>query len=102
METMIDITPRDPIPAPSVGPLHAGCVKEGLIVCDSQKIKGKRGVSLDELVGIFTRIGREVEEIGVANTYALADRVAAVIEDARPLLTKVWSVCFLLLLFVLS
>lgn len=94
METLIDITPRDPIPAPTVGPLHAGCVKEGLIVCDRQKIKGHQGVSLDELVGIFTRIGREVEEIGVANTYSLAERIAIVIEQARPLLSKVWSVCF--------
>lgn len=89
METMIDITPRDPIPTPSVGPLDPECDKEGLIVCDRQKIKGLQGVSLDALVGIFTRIGREVEEIGVANTYSLATRVAAVIEEARPLLSKV-------------
>ena len=89
METMIDITPRDPIPTPSVGPLDAECVKEGLIVCDRQKIKGHQGVSLDALVGIFTRIGREVEEIGVAKRYSLAERAASVIEEAKPLLTKV-------------
>lgn len=89
METMIDVTPRDPIPSPSVGPLHPECDKEGLIVCDKQKIKGYQGVSLDELVGIFTRIGHEVEDIGVANSYSLAKRVADVIEDARPLLSKV-------------
>ena len=89
METMIDITPRDPIPTPSVGPLDAECVKEGLIVCDRQKLKGHQGVSLDALVGIFTRIGREVEEIGVAKSYSLAERAAAVIEEAKPLLTKV-------------
>lgn len=65
-------------------------------MCDRQKIRGNQGVSLDALVGIFTRIGREVEGIGVSNTFALAERVAAVIEDARPLLTKVWSACFLL------
>ncbi|XP_021762300.1 protein TRIGALACTOSYLDIACYLGLYCEROL 2, chloroplastic-like isoform X2 [Chenopodium quinoa] len=88
METMIDITPKDPIPTPSVGPLDPECDKEGLIVCDRQTIKGLQGVSLDALVGIFTRIGREVEEIGVANTYSLAQRVAAVIEEARPLLSK--------------
>ncbi|KAG8385062.1 hypothetical protein BUALT_Bualt03G0002400 [Buddleja alternifolia] len=88
METLIDITPRDPIPAPSVGPLDTLCVKEGLIVCDRQKIKGHQGVSLDALVGIFTRIGREVEEIGVANTYSLAERVATVIDESRPLLAK--------------
>lgn len=89
METLIDITPRDPIPAPSVGPLHPECSKESLIVCDRQKIKGHQGVSLDALVGIFTRIGREVEDIGVANTYSLAERAASVIAEAKPLLTKV-------------
>ncbi|GER31892.1 trigalactosyldiacylglycerol2 [Striga asiatica] len=93
METLIDITPRDPIPSPSVGPLHANCVKESLIVCDRQKIKGHQGVSLDALVGIFTRIGREVEEIGVANAYSMAERVANIIEEARPLLSKVCSRC---------
>ncbi|XP_059451438.1 protein TRIGALACTOSYLDIACYLGLYCEROL 2, chloroplastic-like isoform X2 [Corylus avellana] len=89
METMIDITPRDPIPTPLVGPLDPECVKEGLILCDRQKLKGCQGVSLDALVGIFTRLGREVEEIGVANTYSLAERVSLVIEEAKPLLTKI-------------
>ncbi|KAK4856015.1 hypothetical protein QYF36_013299 [Acer negundo] len=89
METLIDITPRDPIPTPSVGPLDPECVKEGLIVCDRQKMKGHQGVSLDALVGIFTRLGREVEEIGVANSYSLAERVSSVIEEAKPLLTKI-------------
>lgn len=89
METLIDITPRDPIPSPSVGPLDPECVKEGLIVCDRQKISGHQGVSLDALVGIFTRIGREMEEIGIANTYSLAERVASVVEDAKPLLMKI-------------
>ncbi|KAL3523189.1 hypothetical protein ACH5RR_016023 [Cinchona calisaya] len=89
METLIDITPRDPIPSPSIGPLDPDCVKEGLIVCDREKIKGYQGVSLDALVGIFTRLGREVEEIGIANTYSLAERVAVVIEEAQPLLIKI-------------
>ncbi|KAK8556363.1 hypothetical protein V6N13_064399 [Hibiscus sabdariffa] len=89
METLIDITPRNPIPSPSVGPLDSDCVKEGLIVCDRQKIKGEQGVSLDALVGIVTRLARQMEEIGITNTYALAERVAAVIQDAKPLLTKI-------------
>lgn len=89
METLIDITPRDPIPTPYNGPLNPDCVKEGVIVCDRQKIKGYQGVSLDALVGIFTRLGREVEEIGVGNTFSLAERVALVIEEAQPLLAKV-------------
>ncbi|PON63550.1 Mce/MlaD [Parasponia andersonii] len=89
METIIDITPRDPIPNALVGPLDPECVKEGLIVCDRQKVRGHQGVSLDALVGIFTRLGRDVEEIGIANTYTLAQRVSSVIEEAKPLLTKI-------------
>ncbi|CAN4078520.1 unnamed protein product [Withania somnifera] len=89
METMIDITPRDPIPVPSAGPLDPDCVEEGLIICDRQKIKGEQGVSLDALVGIFTRLGREAEEIGLSNAYALAEKALNVVEEARPLLTKI-------------
>lgn len=92
METMIDITPRNPIPSPSVGPLDPNCVKEGLILCDKQKMKGYPGVSLDELIGIFTRLGRDVEEIGVSNSYALAQQVSSVIEEARPLLSKIQAI----------
>lgn len=89
METIIDITPRDPIPTPSTGPLDQECPKEGLIVCDREKIKGYQGVSLDALVGIFTRLGQDVEKIGIANSYSLAERASSVIEEAKPLLTKV-------------
>ncbi|XP_014490647.1 protein TRIGALACTOSYLDIACYLGLYCEROL 2, chloroplastic [Vigna radiata var. radiata] len=88
METIIDITPRDPIPTPSTGPLDQECSKEGLIVCDREKIKGIEGVSLDKLVGIFTRLGQDVEKIGIANSYSLAERAASIIEEAKPLLTK--------------
>ncbi|XP_044465090.1 protein TRIGALACTOSYLDIACYLGLYCEROL 2, chloroplastic-like isoform X2 [Mangifera indica] len=89
METLIDITPRDPIPTPLTGPLDPECAKEGLILCDRQKMKGYQGVSLDVLIGIFTRLGREMEEIGVANTYSLVERVSSVIEEAKPLLRKI-------------
>ncbi|KAJ1381566.1 Mce/MlaD, partial [Sesbania bispinosa] len=88
METIIDITPRDPIPTPSVGPLDQDCTKEGLIVCDRENIKGYEGVSLDELVRTYTRLGRDVEEIGIINSYSLAERVFSVMEEARPLLTQ--------------
>lgn len=89
METIIDITPRDPIPMPSTGPLDQECPKEGLILCDREKIKGYQGVSLDALVGIFTRLGRDVEKIGIANAYSLAEQAALIIEEAKPLLTKI-------------
>ncbi|CAO1940282.1 unnamed protein product [Urochloa humidicola] len=89
METLIDITPKDPLPAPSLGPLHPDCAKEGLILCDKDRIKGHQGVSLDALVGIFTRLGRDMEEIGVSKSYKLAEKVASIMEEAQPLLTRI-------------
>ncbi|CAN6442589.1 unnamed protein product [Victoria cruziana] len=100
METMIDVTPRDPIPTPTVGPLDPDCDKEGLIVCDRQRLKGQQGVSLDTLVGIFIRLGQEMEEIGVSRTYKLAEKVSIAIEEAKPLLVKV-CISNLLLSFLL-
>ncbi|CAL0315827.1 unnamed protein product [Lupinus luteus] len=89
METIIDISPRNPIPTPSLGPLDKDCPKEGLIVCDREKIKGQQGVSLDALVGIYTRLGRDVEEIGIINSYSLAERAFSMVEEAKPLLTQI-------------
>ncbi|KOM46699.1 hypothetical protein LR48_Vigan07g040300 [Vigna angularis] len=90
METKIDITPRDPIPTPSVGPLDEDCTKEGLIVCDREKINGQQGTSLDTLVRICTRLGRALEEIGISNSYSLAERVLSIIEEAKPLLKQLF------------
>ncbi|WOL15416.1 hypothetical protein Cni_G24197 [Canna indica] len=89
METLIDITPQDPLLEPSVGPLHPDCIKEGLILCDKEKIRGKQGVSLDVLVGLFTRIGQEMDEIGVSKSYKLVEKVATVVEETQPLLAKI-------------
>ncbi|KAF7056785.1 hypothetical protein CFC21_064164 [Triticum aestivum] len=89
METMIDITPKDPLPTPSVGPLDADCSKEGLILCDKERMKGHQGVSLDALVGIFTRLGRDMEEIGVQKSFKLAEKVASIMEEAQPLLSRI-------------
>jgi len=89
METLIDITPRPPIPTNTAGPLDPYFNKEGLIVCNRGRIKGEQGVSLDELVGIFTRLGRQMDEVSVTKTYDLAERVASTIEEARPLLAKI-------------
>ncbi|CAL4959221.1 unnamed protein product [Urochloa decumbens] len=89
METLIDITPKDPLPAPSLGPLDPGCAKEGLILCDKERMKGQQGVSLDAMVGIFTRLGRDMEEIGVTKSYKLAEKVASIMEEAQPLLTRI-------------
>lgn len=99
METLIDISPRDPLPAPSLGPLDADCGKEGLIVCNRERIVGQQGVSLDALVGIYTRLGREMEEIGIRRTYELAEKVASIVQEAQPLISKV-RIYFPLSIFV--
>ncbi|CAM6122397.1 unnamed protein product [Calypogeia fissa] len=88
-ETMIDIMPRDPLPQPTVGPLDSACSEEGLIVCDKERIKGVQGVSMDELVGICTKLARQMDDLGMGNMYELAERVTAAIDDAKPLLAKV-------------
>ncbi|KAK8950971.1 hypothetical protein KSP39_PZI004149 [Platanthera zijinensis] len=88
MEPLIDVTPQDPLPAPSVGPIDPGCIKEWLIVCDLEKMRGVQGVSLDAMVGIFTRLGREMEEIGIRKSYILAEKVASIVQEAKPLLAK--------------
>uniref|UniRef100_A0A0E0L038 Mce/MlaD domain-containing protein n=1 Tax=Oryza punctata TaxID=4537 RepID=A0A0E0L038_ORYPU len=89
METIIDITPKDPLPAPSVGPLDPDCSREGLILCDKERIKGQQGVSLDAMVGILTRLGRDMEEIGVDKSFKLAEKVASIMEGAQPLLSRI-------------
>ncbi|XBI09907.1 hypothetical protein VPH35_137354 [Triticum aestivum] len=89
METMIDITPKDPLPTPSVGPLDTDCSKEGLILCDKERMKGQQGVSLDAMVGIFTRLGRDMEEIGVHKSFKLAEKIEALAEEVQPLVSEV-------------
>ncbi|CAK9274571.1 unnamed protein product [Sphagnum jensenii] len=87
-ETLIDITPRLPLPKPSLGPLDLGCSDEGLIVCDRESIKGEQGVSLDELVGICIKLARQVDDMGVANMADMAERLGKAAEEAKPLLSK--------------
>ncbi|KAH9559109.1 hypothetical protein CY35_06G042000 [Sphagnum magellanicum] len=87
-ETLIDITPRLPLPKPSLGPLDPGCSDEGLIVCDRERIKGEQGVSLDELVGICIKLARQVDDMGVANMADMAERLEKAVEEAKPLLSK--------------
>ncbi|CAM6022067.1 unnamed protein product [Sphagnum balticum] len=87
-ETLIDITPRLPLPEPSLGPLDPGCSDEGLIVCDRESIKGEQGVSLDELVGICIKLARQVDDMGVANMADMAERLEKAVEEAKPLLSK--------------
>lgn len=58
-------------------------------MCDHEKIKGEQETSLDALVDILTRHGRELEKIGIINIYSLAERVYSFIEEVKPLLAQV-------------
>jgi hypothetical protein len=88
-ETLIDITPRHPIPAPRYGPLDAGCEEEGVIVCDRHRIKGEQGVSLDELVGICTKIAKQMDAQGIDKVFETAETVKQTLLDTKPLLKQI-------------
>jgi len=87
-ETMIDITPRDPIPTPELSPLDKGCAEEGLVVCHRDVIKGETGYSLDQLVAVMTKLAREVDRHGMSNTLQVGDRMGDMITAARPLIDQ--------------
>lgn len=88
-ETIIDITPTLPIPNAQWGPLDSGCEGEGLIVCDRGKIKGQQGVSMDELVGICTKLAREMErQNGVAQMFATTESAQRLMTTLQPLLRE--------------
>ena len=88
-ETLIDITPRHPIPKPTVGPLSSSCETEGLIVCDRQRIVGQQGVSLDELVGICTKLAKQMDKEGLDKVFEAVTKVSFLMEDVKPILEKV-------------
>ncbi len=88
-ETIIDITPEIPIPNAKWGPLDSGCEGEGLVVCDRGKIVGVPGVSMDELVGICTKLAREMDQQnGIAKMFATAESAQDLMKNLEPLLLE--------------
>jgi hypothetical protein len=88
-ETIIDITPAIPIPVAQWGPLDSGCEGEGVIVCDRGKIKGLPGVSMDELVGICTKLAREMErQDGMNKMFDTTDTARRLMTTLQPLLRE--------------
>ena len=103
-ETIIDITPELPIPNAQWGPLDSGCEGEGLVVCYRGKIQGIPGVSMDDLVGLCTKLAREMDQqkclqkMFAATTAAedlmknlepLLLEAAKIAKDLRPMLQNV-------------
>jgi hypothetical protein len=71
------------------GPLDSGCEGEGLIVCDRGKIKGHQGVSMDELVGICTKLAREMErQNGMHKMFDTTETARNMMLTLQPLLRE--------------
>mmetsp|Transcript_29419 Transcript_29419/g.49427 ORF Transcript_29419/g.49427 Transcript_29419/m.49427 type:complete len:461 (-) Transcript_29419:136-1518(-) len=87
-ETMIDITPQDPIPTFQYGPLDSQCKEEGVVLCNRDRIKGETGYSLDQLVAVMTKLAREVDKHGLEKTLVLGDRMGDMLTEARPLIDQ--------------
>lgn len=61
---------------------------EGLVVCHQGRISGERGVALDDLVYLCTKIARQMDTQGVDRVFEAMESARAAIEDAKPLLLQ--------------
>ncbi|KAI3432325.1 hypothetical protein D9Q98_003884 [Chlorella vulgaris] len=87
-EPLIDITPQAPVPQYKANPLDEDCEMEGLVVCHQGRISGERGVALDDLVYLCTKIARQMDTQGVDRVFEAMESARAAIEDAKPLLLQ--------------
>lgn len=87
-EPLIDITPRVPVPQYTANPLDEECEAEGKVVCHQGRIRGERGVALDDLVYICTKLAREVDARGIDGAFEAMDAARAAATDAQPLLKQ--------------
>lgn len=90
-EPLLDVTPRS-TPKPSHSPLDSGCEDEGLIVCDRGRICGTRGVSMDDLVRVCTRLANEVDSTGMEQMLGTASSVDSLLRDVKPLVDQAQSI----------
>lgn len=87
-EPLIDITPQVPVPEYTANPLDEACESEGKVVCHQGRIKGERGVALDDLVYVCTKIAREMDAQGVDKVFEAMEAARGVVADAQPLLAR--------------
>jgi len=93
-ESLVDITPQQPIPSDeeqTASPLNVPeCEKEGLVVCDGGHIQGVEGVSMDELVKYCTKFAKELDKNDSLETFmALAEVAKPLMDKALPLIDRV-------------
>lgn len=84
-EPLVDIMPQLPIPDYEASPLSPLCDEEGNVVCNNGLIKGEKGVALDDLVYVCTRLMRQMDVEGMDTIVAAAETVSSALRDAQPL-----------------
>ncbi|KAL6766321.1 TGD2 [Auxenochlorella protothecoides x Auxenochlorella symbiontica] len=87
-EPLIDITPQLPLPEYKGNPLDDSCEEEGKVVCHQGRIRGERGVAMDDLVYICTKIARQMDAAGLDRMFSAVDAAQVALEGAEPLLQR--------------
>lgn len=87
-EPLIDITPQLPVPEYVANPLDEDCEAEGKVVCHQGRIKGVRGVALDDLVYVCTKLANQMDAQGIDSMFAAMNSAQSAIEEAQPLLKR--------------
>jgi ABC-type transporter Mla subunit MlaD len=87
-EPLIDITPQVPVPEYVANPLDEDCETEGKVVCHQGRIRGERGVALDDLVYICTKLANQMDAQGIDSMFAAMNSAQSAIEEAQPLLKR--------------
>lgn len=87
-EPLVDITPQVPIPVYVANPLDEACEGEGKVVCHQGRIRGRRGVALDDLVYVCTKIARQMDANGIDKAFGAMEAAQAAMEEAAPLLRR--------------
>ena len=52
--------------------MDRGCDEEGAIVCDRGRIEGERGVSMDDLVKVCTKLAYEMDKQGMGTMFEVS------------------------------
>ena len=87
-EPLIDITPKLPVPDYVANPLDEDCEAEGKVVCHQGRISGQRGVALDDLVFVCTKIANQMDVNGIDSVFSAMNAAQTAIEEATPLLKR--------------
>lgn len=98
-ENSIDIMPATTVPVDIQGanPLDPNCQQRNLVICDKERLQGRVGVSLDELIRVAVRFANiysdpkffENVNLAVQNTSAAAQGVTQLTRELSILTTSI-------------